>query len=235
VERFLGKYGNLQTKAAYSFALARYFEWLRESKDVRLISDELLSDDFRCQANADPTDIKTRKRHTLWLDEYVNSLLMEKGLSDSKGNVTAAAVQQFYRKSDSALFGSFEVSEGKPRTWPPGSDRFPYPQGPQRPAPQYPAPAPMRLAEQRVEVNCVLSLTWGQTDLKTYPVQLSFYGRKKHRQSYGTFLGRESIERLKLCRARWRESQEREPVPLHGRRPCQPLCRWSPSRRSEQG
>src|SRR5207247_6435655 len=37
--------------------------------------------------------------------------------------------------------------------------------------------------QSSVEINRVLSLTWGQTDLRTYPVQLSFYGRKKHRQS----------------------------------------------------
>ena len=116
VERFLGKYGNLQTKAAYSFALARYFEWLRESKSAMLTPDELLTDNLRCQANADPADIKTRKRHSLWLDDYVNSLLLERGLSDSKRNVIAAAVQQqFYHTSDSALFGSFEVSMGRPR------------------------------------------------------------------------------------------------------------------------
>jgi integrase len=208
VERFLGKYGNLQTKAAYSFALARYFEWLRGSKGISLSPDELLIDNLRCQANADPTDIRTRKRHTLWLDEYVNSLLLERGLSDSKRNVTAAAVQQFYLKSDSALFGSFEVSMGRPRPRPPAltaSDIR-----------KVLGALPLRIQlpllcvwQSSMEVNRVLSLTWGQIGLRTYPVQLSFYGRKKHRQPYGTFLGRESIDRLKLWRGKWRESGKR--------------------------
>jgi hypothetical protein len=47
--------------------------------------------------------------------------------------------------------------------------------------------------------------------LAEHPLKLEFHGRKSHRMTYFTFLGRDSIEHLKAWKATWKELGAREP------------------------
>lgn len=86
-----------------------YFVWLRE-KGVALTPDQLIEDNLRCVFESAPTDVARKRKHTDWLDEYVNYRLLEIHRSESRRRQVASAVSQFYKWNDSPLFGAFRVS-----------------------------------------------------------------------------------------------------------------------------
>jgi integrase len=67
-----------------------------------------------------------------------------------------------------------------------------------------------------IEINRVLSMKWNEVqeglERGDYPLQVNLYGRKRHRRTYNTFLGRDAIEHLKLEKVRWKALNGREPV-----------------------
>jgi integrase len=195
IRRFTSKYGNFRTVLGYIIALSLYLRWLK-SRRITLNPDELIQDNLRCIYESVPTDVRTKRRHTDLLNEYVNEV-MKGGKSDSLRKITAAAVMMFYKRNDSPLFGDFQLAEGKPT----------------RPAPALSAediravlkalPLAQRLAllfewQSGVEINRVLGFTWQELNLEETPCQLAIYGRKNHRRPYMTFLGADTIQGLRL-------------------------------------
>lgn len=169
-----------------------------------------MSDNLRCFFESKPVDVKTKRRHTDWLDDYINSYLVSKGLSESKRKVSTAAIQQFYTKNDSKLFGDFEVSKQQPRV-PPKPLAGPDIRQVLKALPLNIQLPLLFVWQSGCEINRVLGRLWGDVDLSKYPMPLSFYGRKKHRRPYGTYLGRECVERLKVWRQKWAEMRGRQP------------------------
>ena len=109
VERFLNKYGKDNLKRIYSIVLALYLRWLK-SKGVNFTPDELVLDNLRCIYESAATDVQTKRRHTDWLDEFVNSYLVGIGRAQNTRTVSATIIQRFYRRNDSPLLGDFQVS-----------------------------------------------------------------------------------------------------------------------------
>ncbi|MDG6909310.1 MAG: tyrosine-type recombinase/integrase [Nitrososphaerota archaeon] len=209
MRRFLGKYGNLRTRLGYTIALGQYFGWLK-AQGVKMDPDELVKDNPNCVFRSEPVDVQTKRRHTDWLDRYVNGVL-KGSRSDSLRRITAAVVM-FYKRNDSPLFGDFQVSMSKPV----------------KPAPALPADETRRVLKamplaQRLpllcvwrssmEINRVLSLAWQDVDLTAAPSMVEIFGRKGHRRPYSTFLGRDSVEGLKAWRTQWGRMNRREPEP----------------------
>src|SRR2546422_4128957 len=95
VTRFASKYGIASTKRIYLISLVLYFRWLK-SIGVVLTPDELVEDNLKCFFNSQPTDVRTKRRHTDWLDRYINRNMVEEGYNEAMRTVTAAAIQQFY-------------------------------------------------------------------------------------------------------------------------------------------
>ena len=66
-----------------------------------------------------------------------------------------------------------------------------------------------------MEISRVLGLTWGKVSEKLeqaeVPMLLQFGGRKSHRRPYATYLGRESVEHLRMWRRKLAEIHCREP------------------------
>ena len=214
VTRFASKYGIASTKRIYLISLVLYFRWLK-SIGVVLTPDELVEDNLKCFFNSQPTDVRTKRRHTDWLDRYINRNMVEEGYSESMRTVTAAAIQQFYRRNDSQLFGDFQVARSPAA---------------QRPKPLESSdirkvlavmPLNLRLPllimwQSGVEINRALSLRWRNVEgieRGDCPLRLEFLGRKLHRRPYHTYVGRESVEHLRGWSERWRESMGREPGP----------------------
>lgn len=215
LQRLLGKYGKVLSWYAALFHLNRYFTWLRVNKGVTLNPDELVVDNLKCVYDSKPVDVATKRRHTDWLDEFVNQYLVGKEIADQSRATTASFVKLFYERNDSPLFGSFSVSLQSVRPSPPALEAndvravlkaLPLAQR-----------IPLLLMWQGgVEINRVLSLTWSDIagiDNGEYPLKLQFYGRKRHRRQYFTFLGRDSIDGLKAWREKWTELQRRKPEP----------------------
>lgn len=215
VQRLLGKYGKVLSWYAALFHLNRYFTWLKEVKGITLSADELVMDNLRCVYESKPVDVATKRRHTDWLDEFVNQYLVGKGIVDQSRATTASFVKLFYLRNDSPLFGDFSVSLQSVRPSPPALEAddvrvvlkaLPLAQR-----------IPLLLMWQGgIEINRALTLTWGdvvEIDRGVYPLKLQFYGRKRHRRQYFTFLGRDSIDGLKAWREKWGELQRRQPRP----------------------
>lgn len=211
VDRFLSGYGKIGTKRVYAANLLKYLRWLQSSKGLTLSPDALIQDNLVCVFKSDPTDTLTKRRHTDWLNQFINVDLIEKGSTEDARTTSASAVKRFYESNDSALFGDFRVST---------QDAIP-------PAPALEAgdiravlkalPLNQRLPllftwQSSAEINRVLSLTW-EVFTGSYPLKLQFYGRKNHKKPYHTYLGRDSISGLKVWRERWTELQGREPGP----------------------
>jgi hypothetical protein len=78
VDRFLRRCGTPKTREIYAFTLGTYLAFLR-SKGVELTPDELVKDNLVCVFNSDATDVRTKRRHTDYLDEFVNVHLAEGG------------------------------------------------------------------------------------------------------------------------------------------------------------
>jgi len=209
VERFIRKYGNVRTRRVYLHSLLKHLNGRKHEGGVLMTPDELISDNLKCVFGSSPQDVRTKRKHTEWLDQFTNEYLVSEGLTDLYRTTLASAVQQFYMRNDSPLFGDFQISNGSLK------------------APPKPLPAedirrvlkactlsvrtPLLLIWQSgCEVNRILSLRWGQVRSDEVPPRLDFTGRKKHKP-YSTFLGRDSVEHLKLWQARWVETFGREP------------------------
>src|SRR5689334_21389432 len=78
VERFLNKYGKDNTKRIYALELALYLRWLKHT-GIELTPDQLITDNLRCVYESSATDVTTKRKHTDWLEGYVNTYLVEKG------------------------------------------------------------------------------------------------------------------------------------------------------------
>ena len=59
----------------------------------------------------------------------------------------------------------------------------------------------------------VHTFTDGMTQGTQRALRLDFVGRKRHRRPYYTFVGRESVEHLKLWREKWVDFMKRSPGP----------------------
>ncbi len=216
VQRFLNKYGKDNTKRIYAISLALYLRRLRE-RGINLTPDELVVDNLRCIYESSATDVQTKRKHTDWLDEYINRHLVEKENAQNTRIVTAAAIQQFYARNDSPLFGDFQVSRQSPREPPRPLDPADVRSVLKALAPDLRTPL-LCVWQSGVEINRVLSLTWGKLEGIDHsrgdgPLKLEFYGRKKHSRAYYTFLGRDAVEHLRIWHGRWVELRSRRPEP----------------------
>lgn len=213
VERLLAKYGSVSTRKNYLVAIALYLRWLR-TRGVTMSPDELVRDNLVCVFRSDPTEVEVKRRHTDWLDEFVNGYLVERGYSESHRRLVAAGIQQLYKRNDSALFGDFSVSrqaEREPRK-PLRADDVrqvlkSLPLG---------VRTPLLLEWQSgMEVSRVLGLAWAKVSEKLEkgerPMLLQFGGRKSHRRPYATYIGTDSIEHLRMWRRKTAEVRGREP------------------------
>src|SRR5271167_3500465 len=72
IKRFMRKISKVSTRFCYLLMLDQYFRWLRDAKGVTMDPDGLVKDNLECVYNSAPTDVRTKRRHTDWLDEYVN-------------------------------------------------------------------------------------------------------------------------------------------------------------------
>ena len=105
VQRFLNKYGKLSIRATVLFHLERYFRWLREAKGVSMTPDELITDNLRSVYESSAVEVSKKRKHTNLLDEFVNKVMVHRGIADGSRATTASCVRQFYERSDSPLFG----------------------------------------------------------------------------------------------------------------------------------
>lgn len=159
MRRFL-RYAKTSSWYSALFHIDRYFTWLRNVKGVTLTPDELWVDNLRCVFESGPIEVGRKRRHTDWLDEFVNVYLVKKGVVDQSRLTSASFVKLFYKRNDSPLYGNFAVTLQKPLPPPP-----PLPANDIRallkalPIAQR---VPLLLIWQSgMEVNKVLSLTWG--------------------------------------------------------------------------
>ncbi len=215
VNRFLSKYGPIQTKRCYAVQLAMYFKWLNAT-GVKLSPDEVLKDNLVCISWSDPTDVDTKRRHTDWLNTYVNDCMVIEGHTEGYRRLAATVIRKFYERNDSQLFGDFQVANDqasldidkplladdvrKVLKLLPLNVRLPY----------------LLEWQSGMEIGKVLRLRWknleglerGESLLK-----VSFGGRKTQKRPYYTYLGRDSVEALRYWRAKWAEEVGREPAP----------------------
>lgn len=199
VQRFLSRYGKVSSRTAALFHLNRYLAWLK-AKGVGMTPDELITDNLQCVYESSAVDVARKRKHTDWLNEFVNTYLKDRKIADISRAMSASFAKRFYEANDSKLFGDFGVSLDKPVPPPPPLDA-----GDIR-AVLKALPLAQRLPllfvwQSGTEINRVLSLTWGDVKGKGYPLKLEFFGRKRHRRNYSTYLGRDSTDGLKL----WRE------------------------------
>jgi len=105
VETFLRNYGNVRTRNAYAGELCLYFRWLR-GKGIDMTPDQLIQDNLRAVFESRPTDVTAKRRHTDLLGDYINTyLIVQRGDSEAKRSLAAAAIRGFYSSNDSQLFG----------------------------------------------------------------------------------------------------------------------------------
>ena len=212
VDRYLRRYTKVRVRRLYAFHLALYFRWLKR-KGALTTPDELVVDNLRCIYKSEPEDVATKRRHREWLEEYVNVGLGR--LSESSRRLAVAAVKGLYLSNDSPLFGRVAVSLPEARDPP----RTPKADDIRRVLKALPLGyrAPLLCEWQSgMEINRVLGLRW--KDVHGYDtaggfLKLSFNGRKKHRKRYGTYVGRDTIEHLRLWRERWEELAGAQPGP----------------------
>jgi integrase len=214
VETFLRTCGPLTTKKQYTNAVMLYLRWLKEEKGIAMNPDDLMLDNLRCIYESAATDVATKRKHTNLLDEYINGYLLERGQSEAARMVKAAAIKGLYRTNDSHLFGNFSLT--KQALAPP--DRPLLAEDIRVVLKTLPMQcrAPLLCVWQGgIEVNRVLALRWKDVEeglqRGEHPLRVELYGRKRHRRTYHTYLGRDAIEHLKLEKTRWRSLNGREP------------------------
>jgi integrase len=203
VKRFLTKYGNVRTRAAYSYWLSKYLQWLKD-QGITLSPDALIKDNLECVFNSDAVDVRTKRRHTDWLSTFVNEYLIKQGNKEATRRLVSACVKEYYKRNDSELFGDFSVAS--------------QPFGPSAKALRAEdirtvlkslplnIRAPLIMEWQSgVEINRVLAFKWAGLQWKdsiTAPLRLDFYGRKTHRREYCTFIGTDTVNALKTLGVR---------------------------------
>ena len=69
--------------------------------------DELVKDNLECVYNSSPTDVKTKRRHTDWLDEYVNDYLLNRGVGTKRASAAAAVKDVLQEERQPARRGLF--------------------------------------------------------------------------------------------------------------------------------
>jgi integrase len=211
VQRFVRKYGKLNTIRGYLADLDLYFRWL-SSVGVELNPDELVRDNLKSIYESGATAVETKRKHTDLMDRYVNVYLLSQEVGYSSRHRKAAAIKEFYRRNDSDLFGDFSLSDGKAerqKSTPPADDirevlkALPIQQR-----------APLVLMWQTgAEPAAALALKWGEVNLEGRYIRLDFTGRKKHKRPYFKIAGRDSINLLKIWREKWLEDIGREAAP----------------------
>lgn len=210
--RYLATYGKVGVQAQNAFRLGQYHRWLKEAKGVSLSLDDLVRDNLVCIWKSDPVDVDTKRRHRAWLEEYVNVKMAGLSLSYRRG--TASIIKGFYDKNDSPLFGKVRVADSEAEK-PAKALRAEEIRAVLKALPLQQRTPLLCMWQSGCEVGRMLSLKWG--DLQGLDsgkrVKLEFVGRKRHRRAYFTFLGRDSVEALRLWRARWAELIGREPGP----------------------
>jgi len=85
VMKFLNSYGNLRTKKAYCAHLNLYFRWFKEENGVSMFPDELVQDNLICDYEREEVDVDTRGRHTDWLRECFNGVVVTKASRSPRG------------------------------------------------------------------------------------------------------------------------------------------------------
>lgn len=198
VGRFAMKYGNPGSKLNYLSILKHYFAWLK-SRGMTLSPDELVTDNLVCVFKSDPTDVRTKRRHRDLMNEYLNVHLKEAGLSLSYRRSAVSVISGFYRANDSELFGDFQLAtqEVTPPSKALKADDI------RKVLKALPVNlrTPLLVEWQSgIEINRVLSLTWKEIpglEKGDCPVRIDLFGRKRHRKSYATFIGRDSIDHIK--------------------------------------
>jgi integrase len=223
VTRFVRKVDKTSTKLNYLRWLSWYFDWLATDyvvdgavlrPAVRMDPDQLVRDNLECVFGSRPQDVLKKRRHTDWLDQFVNDHMRRRGAGSVQVGI-AAAVRGFYRRNDSELFGDFRVSLPDP----------------EERAPALPAddvrtvlkvlPLSVRLPaliewQSGIEMSRVLSLRWEKVLPglgREGPLKLQFQGRKKHRRAYHTYVGRDSVALLGVWREEWARLWGRDPSP----------------------
>ncbi|MGA2665113.1 MAG: site-specific integrase [Nitrososphaerales archaeon] len=214
VRRFFSSYGNARTKRAYCTHLASYFAWLRETKGVTMDPDQLVKDNLINIYRSEPEDVASKRKHRGLLEEYVNEEMVRQGFAEMSRMVLASAVSNFYSKNDSPLFGKVTVSRGAARI-PPKPLEASDIRTVLKALPIQTRTPLLCMWQSSCEINRILGLRWKDLDgfaTGAYPVRLQFYGRKRHRKAYHTYLGRDSVQALKLWAERWREIMGRDPA-----------------------
>jgi integrase len=123
------------------------------------------------------------------MDEYVNVVLLSEGWPEASRANAASPVKRFYSTNGSPLFGDFRVSNQTPAV-------PPSPLNAEDIRRVLKALAlvtrlPLLFVWQRgMKINSVLTLTWAVVK-ESSPLKLQFYGRKRHRKPYRTFIGRD--------------------------------------------
>ncbi len=211
VQRFIRKYGKLNTIRGYLADLDLYFRWLPNAGE-NLNPDELIRDNLRCVYGSAPEEVNVKRKHTDLLDRYANVQLVEKGVGYSSRHRKVACIREFYRRNDSPLFGDFSLADGKleqRRKTPSAEDvrevlkTLPLQQK-----------APLVLMWQTgAEPAAALALKWGEVNLEGRYIKLEFSGRKRHKRPYFKLAGKDSITHLKIWRQKWVEDMGREPGP----------------------
>jgi integrase len=211
IERFFRKLSKANTRKAYSHALVLYFRWLRTQRGVALSPDELVRDNLTCVFSSQPEQVETKRRHTDWMDEYLNKYSTEvKQYSDSQRGLIYAAISQFYKRNDSPLFGDFSLARGQP-TKPPKPLKADDIRKVLKTMPISSRAPLLCMWQSGIEINRILSLRWGDVT-GSCPLKVELLGRKIHRKPYASFLGRDSIELLGVWRETWVRYRSREPT-----------------------
>lgn len=156
--------------------------------------DELVVDNLRCIFESGPVDVETKRKHTDWMNDYINAYLVERDFSDSKRLCAAAAIKGFYKANDSQLFGDFTTADSKIE--PPASPLFPEDIRKVLKAMPVRTRAPLVIEWQSgIEINRVLGMKF-PTDAA--PQKVDLFGRKGHRRAYWSYIGADSVDLLKL-------------------------------------
>jgi integrase len=194
VTRFLSKYGNVRTRAIYACELYLYLRWLN-GKTRTLTPDELVHDNLVCVFKSEAVDVATKRKHTDWLNEYVNIDMIANGNSESKRRLAAATIKEFYKRNDALLYGDFSLAGQAPS--PPLKALYPDDIRKVLLALPLRTRTPLLLSWQSgIEINRVLSNRFPIDQAP--PVKIDLYGRKSHRRTYSTFIGGDSVGHLRM-------------------------------------